>query len=220
MRLSGKSFYLLALVAVIIIIIGLNNLRESKFGREISAVRDHPNAAAAAGINPAATRLVVLVIAASLAAVAGWLHTFYYLNLNPVVVSPELTFIWFFMVLVGSLGSMTGVVLRYCAAFSRSALSFLGLPPGELSGDRRPSGRGHAVRAARHCRSDRRSAAQGFRRGCGMRAAVSEPILALRNVAKSYGGMSPFGTFHSRSRQAKSAASSARMERGNLRCSI
>jgi branched-chain amino acid transport system permease protein len=110
-RLSGKSFYLLALVAVIIIIIGLNNLLESKFGREIIAVRDHPSAAAAAGINPAATRLVVLVIAASLAAVAGWLHTFYYLNLNPVVVSPELTFIWFFMVLVGGLGSMTGVVL-------------------------------------------------------------------------------------------------------------
>lgn len=110
-RLSGKSFYLLALAAVIVTVLGLGNLLDSKFGREIIAVRDHPDAAAAAGINPAATRLLVLVIAASLAAMAGWLHTFYYLNLNPVVVSPEWTFIWFFMVLVGGLGSMTGVIL-------------------------------------------------------------------------------------------------------------
>jgi branched-chain amino acid transport system permease protein len=110
-RLSAKSFYLLALAALAMTILIINNLLDSKFGREIIASRDHPNAAAAAGINPAATKLLVLVIAASFAAVAGWLHTFYYLTLNPVVLSPELTFVWFFMVLVGGLGSITGVVL-------------------------------------------------------------------------------------------------------------
>ena len=110
-RLSAKSFYLLALAALAMTIIIINNLLDSKFGREIIASRDHPNAAAAAGINPAATKLLALVIAASLAAIAGWLHTFYYLTLNPVVLSPELTFVWFFMVLVGGLGSITGVVL-------------------------------------------------------------------------------------------------------------
>jgi branched-chain amino acid transport system permease protein len=110
-RLSAKSFYLLALSALVMTILIINNLLDSKFGREIVASRDHPNAAAAAGINPAATKLLVLVIAASFAAVAGWLHTFYYLTLNPVVLSPEWTFVWFFMVLVGGLGSITGVVL-------------------------------------------------------------------------------------------------------------
>jgi branched-chain amino acid transport system permease protein len=110
-RLSAKSFYLLALAALVMTILIINNLLDSKFGREIIASRDHPNAAAAAGINPAATKLLVLVIAASFAAVAGWLHTFYYLTLNPVVLSPEWTFVWFFMVLVGGLGSITGVVL-------------------------------------------------------------------------------------------------------------
>jgi len=110
-RLSAKSFYLLALAAVVVTILIINNLLDSKFGREIIASRDHPNAAAAAGINPASTKLLVLVIAASFAAVAGWLHTFYYLTLNPVVLSPEWTFVWFFMVLVGGLGSITGVVL-------------------------------------------------------------------------------------------------------------
>ncbi len=110
-RLSARSFYLLALAALIVMIVIINNLLNSKFGREIIASRDHPNAAAAAGINPAATKLLVLVIAASFAAVAGWLHTFYFLTLNPVVLSPEWTFVWFFMVLVGGLGSITGVVL-------------------------------------------------------------------------------------------------------------
>ena len=110
-RLSAKSFYLLALAALAMTILIINNLLDSKFGREIIASRDHPNAAAASGINPAATKLLVLVIAASFAAVAGWLHTFYYLTLNPVVLSPELTFVWFFMVLVGGIGSITGVVL-------------------------------------------------------------------------------------------------------------
>jgi len=110
-RLSAKSFYLLALAALVMTTLIINNLLDSKFGREIIASRDHPNAAAAAGINPAATKLLVLVIAASFAAVAGWLHTFYYLTLNPVVLSPEWTFVWFFMVLVGGLGSISGVVL-------------------------------------------------------------------------------------------------------------
>lgn len=109
-RLSAKSFYLLLLGTVLVTIVVLNNLHNSKFGREIIASRDHPDAAAAAGINSAAIKLLVLIIAASFAALAGWLHTFYYLTLNPVVLSPELTFVWFFMVLVGGLGSMTGVV--------------------------------------------------------------------------------------------------------------
>jgi branched-chain amino acid transport system permease protein len=110
-RLSAKSFYLVTLAALAITIIVLNNLGNSKFGREIVASRDHPDAAAAAGINPALNKVLVLVIAACFAGVAGWLHTFYYLTLNPAVLSPEWTFVWFFMVLVGGLGSMTGVVL-------------------------------------------------------------------------------------------------------------
>ena len=128
-RLSPKSFYLVALGALIVTIVILNNLLDSKFGREIVASRDHPDAAAAAGINPAATKLTVLVIAASLAAAAGWLHTFYYLTLNPVILSPELTFVWFFMVLVGGLGSMLGVV--FGTVLLTLAPEFLGFAAGQ-----------------------------------------------------------------------------------------
>jgi branched-chain amino acid transport system permease protein len=110
-QIKAKPFYLLVLTALAFTILIIRNLLNSKFGREIIASRDHPNAAAAVGINPAATKLLVLVIGACFAALAGWLHTFYYLTLNPVVLSPEWTFVWFFMVLVGGLGSMGGVIL-------------------------------------------------------------------------------------------------------------
>jgi len=109
--LRGKYFYGVALLALAATLLLLRNLLRSKFGREIIAVRDHPDAAEASGINPPLIRLTVLVIAAGLAAVAGWVHTFYHLILNPELLSPEWTFIWFFMVLVGGIGDTFGVVL-------------------------------------------------------------------------------------------------------------
>ena len=110
-QLSGKSYYILALTVLGITVFVLQNLLNSKFGREITATRDHPDAAAASGINPPAVRLIVLIIAAGLAATAGWLHTFYHLSLGPGLLSPEWTFVWFFMVLVGGIGHTGGVVL-------------------------------------------------------------------------------------------------------------
>jgi branched-chain amino acid transport system permease protein len=109
--LRGKSFYVLSLVALLGTAMMLGNLQRSKLGREIVASRDDPDAAAAAGINPAVIRVIVLMIAAALAALAGWLHAFYHLSLNVGLLSPELTFVWFFMVLVGGIGNTRGVVL-------------------------------------------------------------------------------------------------------------
>jgi branched-chain amino acid transport system permease protein len=110
-KLSGKSFYVVALVALGASFLVLHNILDSKFGREVIATRDHPGAAEASGINPALIRLVVLIIAAALAALAGWVHTFYHLALSPILLNPEWTFVWFFMVLVGGIGSTVGVIL-------------------------------------------------------------------------------------------------------------
>jgi ABC-type branched-subunit amino acid transport system permease subunit len=111
LKLSGKSFYAIALIMLGLTFFVLRNILRSKFGREIIATRDHPDAAAATGINPALIRLMVLIIAASLAAVGGWVHTFYHLTLNPILLNPEWTFVWFFMVLVGGIGDTVGVVI-------------------------------------------------------------------------------------------------------------
>jgi branched-chain amino acid transport system permease protein len=111
MELVGRTFYPIALLALAATVVLLRNLLNSKFGREVIATRDHPDAAEASGIDPASVRLAVLVIGAALAATAGWLHTFYHRALNPSLLSPEWTFLWFFMVLVGGMGNSIGVVL-------------------------------------------------------------------------------------------------------------
>lgn len=110
-KLAGKSFYAVALIALALTLFVLRNILDSKFGREIIATRDHAHAAEASGINPALNRLMVLIVAASLAAMGGWVHTFYHLTLNPNLFSSEWTFVWFFMVLVGGIGNTVGVVL-------------------------------------------------------------------------------------------------------------
>lgn len=109
--LVGPSFYALAALVLLAVALSLRNLMGSRLGREILASRDNADSAAASGIDPRLIRMVVLVIAASLAATAGWLQATYHHSVNTDLVSPEWTFVWFFMVLVGGLGSTRGVVL-------------------------------------------------------------------------------------------------------------
>ncbi len=111
MPLLGRSFYPVALVALAATVVILRNLMDSKFGREVIATRESPDTAEACGIHPASVRLAVLIIAAALAAAAGWLHAFYHRALDPSLLSPEWTFLWFFMVLVGGMGNPGGVAL-------------------------------------------------------------------------------------------------------------
>jgi branched-chain amino acid transport system permease protein len=128
-RLVGRGFYPIALAVLIGCMLLLHNLLDSKFGREVIATRDHAEAAEAAGVDPARVRLAVLVIAAALAATAGWLHAFYHRVLDPSLLSPEWTFLWFFMVLVGGIGSPIGVVLG--TVLLSLVPEFLGLATGQ-----------------------------------------------------------------------------------------
>lgn len=110
-RLQGGSYYLLALAAVAISALLLENIRESPLGHAIVATRDNATAAAACGINVGRVKLTAFVIAAGLAALAGWVHAFYYLSLNPSLLASDLTFLWYFMVFIGGLGSVPGVLI-------------------------------------------------------------------------------------------------------------
>jgi len=125
----GVSFYPIAAIAMLLVAAALRNIMRSKLGREIVAVRDHADAGAASGINPPLTQTLVLVIAAGFAALAGWLHCFYHLSLNSSLVSPELTFVWFFMVLVGGIGNARGVVMG--TALLTLLPEFLGVATGQ-----------------------------------------------------------------------------------------
>lgn len=109
--LRGRYFYPLALLCVLGTAWGLSNLMGSTLGREIIATKDHADAASASGIHPPVVRVLVLMMAGGLAALAGWLQCFFHLTINAGLLRPELTFVWFFMVLVGGIGNARGVVL-------------------------------------------------------------------------------------------------------------
>jgi branched-chain amino acid transport system permease protein len=109
--LRGLAYYFFAAFVLSLIAVLLANLMRSGLGRAIIAMRDNPGAAAASGIHVTQTRVFAFVIAADLAAVAGWLQAFFDLSINPQMLSPELTFVWLFMVLIGGLAHPVGVVL-------------------------------------------------------------------------------------------------------------
>jgi branched-chain amino acid transport system permease protein len=108
--LQGALYYPLVVVAVLVTLAVLGNLMRSPLGGAIRATRDHPGAASAAGINPAHMRLLAFVVAAGFAALAGWLQAFYFRNLNPLMLLPEWNFVWLFMVFIGGLGHVRGVI--------------------------------------------------------------------------------------------------------------
>lgn len=110
LSLQGASFYPLVVVAVVAVMALLHNLMHSALGRAILATRDHPGAAGAAGVDPAQMRLLAFVLSAAIAALAGWIQCFYYRNLNPLMLSPEWNFIWVFMVFIGGMGHVPGIV--------------------------------------------------------------------------------------------------------------
>lgn len=109
--LRGPYSFLLAATVLLLTALILENIRTSRFGRAIIAARDNEAAAAAAGIDIARTRLAGFILSAAIAATAGWAYGFFHLTLNPYVLSLDITFLWLFIVLVGGLGSMTGVAL-------------------------------------------------------------------------------------------------------------
>jgi ABC-type branched-subunit amino acid transport system permease subunit len=109
--LRGTGMYELSFAVLLLVALMFENIRTSRFGRAIAASRDNEQAAAAAGIDIARTRLAGFVLSAAVAGAAGWLYTFFHLTLNPYVLSLDITFVWLFVVLVGGLGSMRGVAL-------------------------------------------------------------------------------------------------------------
>jgi len=109
--LQGGSYYMVALAAMLASSLLLDNIKDSTLGHAILAARDNAVAAASCGVNVGRVKLTAFVIAAGLAALAGWVHTFYYLALNPSLLASDWTFLWYFMVFIGGLGSVPGVVI-------------------------------------------------------------------------------------------------------------
>ncbi|MGR7000587.1 ABC transporter permease subunit [Yinghuangia aomiensis] len=171
--LSRERTYYYVLLAVLALVVALlSRLRRTGPGRRMIAVRDNPDAAAAATIRPTRTKIVAFALSGALAGLGGGL-------LAGAVQSVPVTERFFqvgdslmlvAIVVIGGLGSVWGPVL--------GAVWVIGLPaffPGQRAGAvvrLQPRAAGPADVLPRRARADRARAA---RRGAGSRGTAPWP---------------------------------------------
>src|SRR5439155_19709302 len=98
------------------------NLRRSRTGRAMIAVRDNGLAAESVSINTTRINLVAFVIAGGLAGFAGSLYALHQRGVQSGAFDSQVSIQLFSMVVIGGLGSLPGAILG--AAYIRSAQYF------------------------------------------------------------------------------------------------
>ena len=113
---DGKlAYYYVALILLILTVIALTRFVKAPFGRGILALRDNPDYAAARGINQAVIRVVVLVVSAIPAGLAGGLYCLYFRIAAPEVFSFGTAILILSMLLVGGTSTIYGpVAAAFC----------------------------------------------------------------------------------------------------------
>ena len=111
MRLdSGRNMYGLIWLAVLLATIGLHNLLDSRPGRAMRALNGGAGMAEAMGVDTAALRIQVFMIAALLASTSGWLYAHLQRAVNPTPFGLNAGIEYLFMAVVGGIGSVWGAL--------------------------------------------------------------------------------------------------------------
>jgi branched-chain amino acid transport system permease protein len=107
---EGGWFYILLIVAALVVIFGLN-LSRTYVGRAWVAIRDRDIAAEAIGINVQRYKLLAFTISAALAALAGSLGAYFTTVVTVEEYTLELAIVYLAMIIVGGMGSIAGSVM-------------------------------------------------------------------------------------------------------------
>ncbi|MFA6867151.1 MAG: branched-chain amino acid ABC transporter permease, partial [Clostridia bacterium] len=129
--MDNRYFIILAFVIAIIIYFLIQNLVNSKHGRAVKAIRDNEIAAKAMGVNITKYKLIIFVISAFFAGVAGVLygHT---TTIVPAKFDYNYSIMILVMVVLGGMGNMTGSIIA--AILLTTVDNMLGGLPGDLAG--------------------------------------------------------------------------------------
>jgi branched-chain amino acid transport system permease protein len=107
---SEKSMYEASFVALLVVVVAVANLRRSRFGRMVIAVRENEGSAAATGLRPARAKLAAFAVAGGLAGLAGGVYVLLQQGLQVDSFAPEASLRLFAIVVVGGLVSVGGVI--------------------------------------------------------------------------------------------------------------
>ena len=108
---SEKGAYYMALFVLFIVVLGVRNIRASRFGRALVALRDNDRAAQAYAVSPARIRLSAFALSGGIAALAGALFTYQQRTYDASAFGPLDNLAVFTMVVIGGMTSATGAVL-------------------------------------------------------------------------------------------------------------
>jgi branched-chain amino acid transport system permease protein len=119
---SEARYYFFCLAVLLACVFAVRGLRRSRTGRVLVALRENDRAVQAFGVNVVRAKLTAFAISGFLAAVGGVLLVHLQHALYPGGISPVSSLSAFVMVVIGGLGSITGV---FAGAFYLNGLSWV-----------------------------------------------------------------------------------------------
>lgn len=108
---NTKTLLPYGIVLVFLTMLVMMNLKKSRYGRAIMAIRDNRIAAEACGINVTYYKLVVFVIAAFFAGAAGTLYGHNFANIKPATFDYNMSIEILVIVVLGGMGSVRGSII-------------------------------------------------------------------------------------------------------------
>ena len=108
---NTKTLLPFAIVLVFLTIIVMMNLKKSKYGRAIMAIRDNRIAAESTGINVTYFKLAVFMIAAFFAGAAGTLYGHFFANVKAASFDYNMSIEILVLVVLGGMGSVSGSII-------------------------------------------------------------------------------------------------------------
>ncbi|GLQ05135.1 branched-chain amino acid ABC transporter permease [Sneathiella chinensis] len=105
------EFIFLTVVTLIVVLVVINRLVHSSFGRSLQAIRDSESAAAAFGKNVPLIKTISVVISAALTAVAGALYASYLAFINVESFMLDTSVLIMAMVIIGGTGTQAGPIV-------------------------------------------------------------------------------------------------------------
>ena len=112
---NAKTLLPYATVLVLLTVLVMMNLKRSKHGRAIMAIRDNPIAAQSVGLNLTKYKLMAFVTSAALAGAAGALYGLNYSSLQSVKFNFNTSILVLVFVVLGGLGNIWGSLLSAAA---------------------------------------------------------------------------------------------------------
>lgn len=108
---TARDLYWLALSLVILSLLGMANLVNSRFGRALVAVRDNPVAATASGVSLVRIKIFAFVLSAAVAGLAGALFAVQKTVITPEDFPADFSIFFLLVIVLGGSGRLAGPVV-------------------------------------------------------------------------------------------------------------